>query len=90
MDHAAWSQTLDHLTTFRSGTCLNCGSVFTTSKDQLGGILWSSVGTLMVKALGPHEAVQLLTKYASHIIPGELGARLVTSFSGSSRIIQFD
>lgn len=89
MDHAAWSQTLDLLTTFRSGTCLNCGSVFTTSKDQLGGIVWSSIGPLMVKALGPHEAVQLLMKYASHIIPGELSARLVTTFSGSSRVILF-
>jgi hypothetical protein len=80
MDHGAWVQTLDLLTTFHSGTCLNCGSVFRTSKDQVGGMLWSSVGPLIVKALGPHEAVQLLTKYASHIKPGELDARLVTSF----------
>lgn len=80
MDHAAWSQALDLLTTFHAGTCLNCGSVFTTSKDQLAGMSWSSVGPLMVKALGPHEAVQLLIKYASHIIPGELGMRLVTNF----------
>lgn len=80
MDHDAWSRTLDLLAVFRSGTCVNCGSVFATSKDQLGGMLWSSVGPLMVKALGPHEAVQLMTKYASHIAPGELGVRLVTSF----------
>jgi hypothetical protein len=75
MDHAAWVQTLDHLTTFQSGTCLNCGSVFTTFSDKLGRTLWSSVGLLIVKALGPHEAVQLLTKYASHIKPGDLDAR---------------
>ncbi|KDR22801.1 hypothetical protein L798_00714, partial [Zootermopsis nevadensis] len=79
MDHAAWSRTLDLLAVFRSGTCVNCGSVFATSKDQLGGMLWSSVGPLMVKALGPHEAVQLMTKYASHIAPGELGVRFFQS-----------
>ena len=75
MDHAAWVQTLDLLTTFQSGTCLNCGSVFTTFSDNLGGVLWSSFGLLIVKALGPHEAVRLLTKYASYIKSGDLDAR---------------
>lgn len=75
MDHAAWVQTLDLLTTFQSGTCLNCGSMFTTFSDKLGGVLWSSFGLLIVKALGPHEAVRLLTKYASHIKSGDLDAR---------------
>jgi hypothetical protein len=84
MHHADWVKTLDLLTTFRAGTCLNCGSVFTIAGDQPGGILWSSVGLLIVKALGPHEAVQLLVKYARHIKPGELDARLVSSENGGS------
>lgn len=75
MDRAAWVQTLDLLTTYQSGTCLNCGSMFTTFSDKLGGVLWSSFGLLIVKALGPHEAVRLLTKYASHIKSGGLDAR---------------
>lgn len=79
MDHADWVKTLELLTTFQAGTCLNCGSVFTISGGQPRGLLWSSVGLLMVKALGPHEAVQLLTKYVRHIKPGELDARLVSS-----------
>lgn len=82
MDHADWMKTLELLTTFQAGTCLNCGSVFTISGGQPGGILWSSLGLLMVKALGPHETVQLLTKYVRHIKPGELDARLVSSDNG--------
>jgi hypothetical protein len=75
MNHANWVKTLDLLTTFHAGTCLNCGSVFTISGDELRGMSWSSVGLLIVKALGPHEAVQLLMKYVSHIKSGDLDAR---------------
>ncbi|PNF21597.1 hypothetical protein B7P43_G12731 [Cryptotermes secundus] len=75
LDHADWVKTLELLTTFQAGTCLNCGSVFTISGAQPRGVLWSSVGLLMVKSLGPHVAVQLLTKYVGHIKPGELDAR---------------
>jgi hypothetical protein len=84
MDHADWVKTLDLVTTFQSGTCLNCGSVFAISGGQPEGILWSSVGLLIVKALGPHEAVQLLTKYVRRIKPGELDARLASSENGDS------
>jgi hypothetical protein len=56
--------------------------VFTISGAQAEGISWSSMGLLMVKALGPHAAVQLLTKYVRLIKPGELDARLVSSENG--------
>lgn len=84
MNHANWVKTLDLLTTFHAGTCLNCGSVFTISGDELRGMSWSSVGLLIVKALGPHEAVQLLMKYVNHIKSGDLDARLVMFKNGDS------
>ncbi|KAJ4451194.1 hypothetical protein ANN_02654, partial [Periplaneta americana] len=72
MDQGAWDHTLDLLATFRAGTCLNCRSELKLHDGQVGGILWSSVGPLLVKVLGPRKTVQLLTKYAAFIKPGEL------------------
>jgi hypothetical protein len=84
MDRADWVRTLDLLTAFCAGTCLYCGSTFTISGHQPRAISWSSIGLLIVKALGPHEAVQLLTKYVRHIKSGEMDARLVSSENGHS------
>ncbi|PSN46869.1 hypothetical protein C0J52_13679, partial [Blattella germanica] len=75
MDYADWEKTLELLALFRSGTCLNCGSAFIPPKQQTKGLLWSSLSHLLVKSIGPQKAVQLLTKFSSHIEPGELDQR---------------
>jgi hypothetical protein len=77
MNHANCEKTLDLLSMFHAGTCLSCGSVATISGDEPRGMSWSSVGLLIVKALGPHEAIQLLMRYARHIGSGDLDTRLV-------------
>ncbi|KAJ9575060.1 hypothetical protein L9F63_007721, partial [Diploptera punctata] len=75
LSYQDWDKTLELLVLFRCGTCLNCGNTFTAPNDEVKGISYSSLGSLLMKSLGPHKAIQLLSKYSSHIDPGELDER---------------